>query len=418
MLAGRRFVMRKTRALIILFTLTTVILTPLVCDGREPEVSDAGLARELVSGNSAFALDLYNALSKRPGNLFISPYSISAALAITYGGARGNTAAQMADALHFTLDNENLHKHFGLLNENLKELGASGAVELNLANALWAQRDQEFLEGFTELGQKHHDAEVRSLDFINNPGGATDEINAWASDETGGRITDLIEPGILDTLTRLVITNAIYFKGDWSSRFDADKTGQEPFWVAADSSVMVDMMHQTGSFRFTQTNKFKMLELPYEGGDLSMVLLLPNERTGLAGIERFLSLKSLRIWLRQLQETEVAVSLPRFRASSGLLLNDALKRLGMTDAFSARVADFSGMTGGRDLFIYAVVHEGFVEVDEQGTEAAASTAVVMSKRSVSMDPVSFRADHPFIFLIRDRTSGSILFIGRMADPTG
>jgi serpin B len=259
---------------------------------------------------------------------------------------------------------------------------------------------------------------VRSLDFIDNPGGAIDEINAWASDETAGKVTDLIEPGMLDTLTRLVISNAIYFKGDWSSRFDGDKTGEEPFWVAPDSSVIVDMMHQTGRFRFTKTNQFKMLELPYEGGDLSMVLLLPNERTGLAGVERFLTLKSLRIWLRQLQEERVVVSLPRFKSSSDLLLNDALKRLGMTDAFSEHAADFSGMTGGRDLFIYAVVHEGFVEVDEEGTEAAASTAVVMNKRSVSMDPVSFRADHPFIFLIRDRTSGSILFIGRVADPTG
>jgi len=407
--------MRRTRALITLLTLTAVILTPLVCNGQESEVPGADPARELASGNSAFALDLYQALRDRPGNLFISPYSVSSALALTYGGARGNTATQMAEALHFGLEGGSLHEAFGSLNGDLKERGTPGGIELSLANALWGQKDEKFLDSFTDLGRKHYGAELRSMDFAGDPGGAVEEINTWASDETGGKITDLIEPGMLNAATTLVISNATYFNGGWASKFESKKTWEEPFWVASDSSAMVDMMHQTRRFRYTETSELKILELPYVGGDLSMIVLLPKERTGLAGAERFLTLKSLRIWLRQLREEDLIVSLPRFKAGSDLLLNDALRGLGMTDAFSAGSADFSGMAGSKDLFIDAVVHKAVVEVAEEGTEAAASTAVVMKKGPA---PKQFRADHPFIFMIRDKTSGSILFLGRIVDPTG
>jgi serpin B len=386
-----------------------------MCNGQEAEVSEANLARELVSGNSAFALDLYQALKNRPGNLCVSPYSISSALALTYGGARGNTAAQMAEALHFTLDDKNLHERFGSLNASLKERGASGDIELNLANALWVQKGVKFLGGFTTLGRTRYGAEIGLVDFAGNPGGAAGEINAWASDETGGKIPGLIDPGLIDASTMLVVSNAIYFNGGWASKFERSNTREEPFWVTPDSSVMVDMMHQTRRFRYSETGGFKILEMPYSHGNLSMIVLLPNERTGLARVERFLSLKSLRIWLRQLQEEDLTVSLPRFKAGSDLLLNDALKGLGITDAFISGSADFSGMTGGRDLFIASLVHKALVEVAEEGTEAAAGTAVVMEKEQA---PKQFRADHPFIFMIRDKTSGSILFMGRVADPAG
>ena len=407
--------MRRIKALIVVFTLTTVIFTPLVCNGQKSESSEADLAREFASGNSAFALDLYQAFKNTPGNLCVSPYSISSALALTYGGARGNTAVQMAKALHFTLDDANLHEAFGSLNGALKERGASGEVQLSLANALWGQRDREFLGGFTTLGREHYGAGLMPVDFAGNSVEAAEEINAWASEETGGRIGSLIDPGLLDPSTMLVVSNATYFNGGWASKFESDKTWEEPFWVTPDSSVMVEMMHQTRRFRYTETGELKILEMPYVGGDLSMIVLLPREKTGLAGVERYLTLKSLRIWLRQLQEEDLIVSVPRFKAGSDLLLNDVLKGMGMKDAFAAGAADFSGMTGGKELFIGAVVHKALVEVAEEGTEAAASTAVVMKKGPA---PKQFRADHPFIFLIRDKISGSILFMGRVADPTG
>jgi serpin B len=406
--------MRCSRTLIVFLTLTSIFLTPLVCSGQEAEAPNAETMRELALGNSAFALDLYQVLSEEPGNLFISPYSVSSALAITYGGARGNTATQMADALHFTLDGKVLHQAFGSLDTGLRERGASGEVDFSLASALWGQKGEEFLDSFTALGKKHYGTEIRTVDFAGDAGGALEEINAWASNETAGRITNIIEPGMLDASTAMVISNAIYFKAGWASKFDSKKTWEEPFWAAPDSSVMADMMHQTRRFRYAETGELKILELPYAGEDLSMIILLPRERAGLAGVERFLTLKSLRIWLRQLGEEDLIVSLPRFKAESNLLLNDALKRLGMTDAFGAGSADFSGMTGGKDLFVGAVVQKALIEVAEEGTEAAAGTAVVMKKGPA---PKQFRADHPFIFMIRDKASGSILFLGRMLDPT-
>ncbi len=407
--------MRKSRALIVLFTMTVVVLAPMVCNGQEEEPTETEMVRQLTSDNAEFALELYQSVRREMGNLFFSPFSVSSALAMTFAGARGNTAGQMAEALHLTAEGDRLHESFGSLNENLNTRGGSGTVELRVANALWGQEGEGFLKDFVDVGRKYYGAELAQVDFGGDPAGAADRINTWASDATRGRIPSLLEPGMLGKATMLVLTNAIHFKGQWASRFEADETRDEPFWVAPDSSVITGMMHQTRPFRYTETSALQILELPYDGGDLSMIVLLPKERTGLAGAERFLTLKSLRVWLRQLREEELVISFPKFSFSSDLLLNDALKGLGMTDAFDGALADFSGMTGKKGLFIDAVVHKGFVEVAEEGTEAAASTAVVMKKSSVSR-PKQFRADHPFIFMIRDNTTGSILFLGRLVDP--
>jgi serpin B len=272
-----------------------------------------------------------------------------------------------------------------------------------------------FSKDFVNLGQKHYGANLNSVDFAGDPGDVLERINSWASDETNGRIVNLLKPGMISPATMLVLSNAIYFNGDWASKFDAKKTWEEPFWVTTDSLVMTDMMHQTGRFRYAETSQLKILDLPYVSGDLSMIVLLPRQRTGLAAIERFLTLESLRVWRRQLREEDLIVSLPRFKAGSDLLLNGALKGMGMTDAFDAGLADFSGMTGSKGLFIDGVVHKALLEVDEEGTEAAAGTAVVIKKGAA---PKRFSADHPFIFLIRDNKTGAILFIGRIADPTG
>lgn len=407
----------RTRASIVLLTLSFVVFSALVCTGQEKEATKAGRMRELASDNAVFALNLYQEWRGERDNLFFSPYSISSVLAMTYGGARGNTATQMAQVLNFKKEGEDLQEVFGLLGEALNSRESSGEIELSTASALWGQQGTKFLEDFLGVGRRYYRAELKSLDFSGDPAGAAGQINAWSSDATKGRIPTLIDPGMLTKDTMLVLTNAVYFNGVWVHKFDGDMTLREPFWVAPDSSIMVDMMHQTQSFEYVDTGGLKILELPYAGHELSMFVLLPKDRNGLRSVERFLTVESLRKWIRLLRDEEVIVSLPRFKFSTSMFLNDTLKDMGMTDAFSAGAADFSGMSGTKDLFINAVVHKGFIEVDEEGTEAAASTAVVMEKTaSISAGPKRFQADHPFIFLIRDNKTGSILFLGRVMDP--
>lgn len=375
-------------------------------------VYDRGM---LVAGNTEFALDLYGRLHGREGNLFLSPYSISSALAMTYAGASGNTAKQMKDVLRFDLDNERLHGAFGMLTRRLNEKGQEGAFEFNVANALWGQKSYRFLDSFLDMGKRHYDAGLNLVDFIGNPEGARRTINAWVEEKTKDRIKDLLESGAITRDTRLVLTNALYFKGMWASRFDTKNTEEGSFWLMPDTSVTAPMMHQTGDFGYMETETFQALELQYEGDGLSMVVLLPKEKDGLTELEQSLSAKALAEWLGGLKKQEVVVTLPRFRVTAEFTLNEILKAMGMADAFSPAVADFLGMTGKRELAISSVVHKAFVDVNEEGTEAAAATAVVMYFGDVAMPPV-FRADHPFLFIIRDNESGSILGLGRLVNP--
>ncbi len=377
------------------------------------EDADAGA---LPRGNNTFALDLYGELREREGNLFFSPYSISTALAMTYGGARGNTAAQMEQVLHFEVTTKRLHQAFGQLVETLNAQGAKGGYQLSVANALWGQQSVGFLKKFLDLTEKHYGAGLRQVDFAAATEAARKTINAWVEKETQGKIKDLIQPGVLNALTRLVLTNAIYFKGTWAEQFDKKATRDAPFTLATRQQVKVPMMHKTENFGYTEAEDFQALELAYAGDDLSMVIFLPREVDGLAALEKKLSLENLESWLGGLRRQTVQVSLPRFTMTSEFGLQEVLKSLGMTDAFSLPPADFSGMNGHKDLFISAVIHKAFVDVNEEGTEAAAATAVVMMRSAAPRPPVVFRADHPFIFLIRDNTSGSILFIGRLVSP--
>ncbi len=369
----------------------------------------------LVRGNNTFALSLYGELREQEGNLFFSPFSISAALAMTYGGARGNTAAQMEQVLHFEVTTERLHQAFSQLTEQLNAQGKKGGYQLSVANALWGQQGVGFLKKFLDLTEKHYGAGLRQVDFAAATEAARKTINAWVEKETQGKIKDLIQPGVLNALTRLVLTNAIYFKGTWAEQFDKKATRDAPFTLATRQQVKVPMMHKTENFGYTEAEDFQALELAYAGDDLSMVIFLPREVDGLAALEKKLSLENLESWLGGLRRQTVQVSVPRFTMTSEFGLQDVLKSLGMTDAFSG-AADFSGMTGRRDLFISAVIHKAFVDVNEEGTEAAAATAVVMMTSAAPRPPVVFRADHPFIFLIRDNASGSILFIGRLVNP--
>ncbi|MBN2560982.1 MAG: serpin family protein [Phycisphaerae bacterium] len=384
-----------------------------------PGVASAGPTEAdmetVVKGNSAFALDLHARLKKEDGNLIFSPYSISTALAMTYAGARGQTERQMAQVLHFSLGQDRLHPAFGALLAPDAAKEDEPGYRLHLANALWGQKGRAFLEEFLSVTRRHYGAGLHEVDFVGAREPARRTINAWVEEQTEDKIKELLKPDDLDSLTRLVLTNAIYFKGDWASQFKKDLTKEAPFRISEEKKVAVPMMHQRGQFRYAADDKLQTLDLPYVGDELSMVVLLPSDVGGLARLEEALTQRNLDRWLGALRECSVDVSLPRFKIKARFDLSKTLSDMGMPDAFGGK-ADFSGMDGTRELFIKKVIHKAYVDVNEEGTEAAAATAVVMKLRAGGPSPV-FIADHPFLFLIRDIRSGSLLFIGRVVDPT-
>ena len=373
--------------------------------------------KTVVEGNTAYALDLYEKLKESEGNLFFSPYSISTALAMTYAGARGNTEKQMAKVLHFTLDQKQLHPAFAHLEAQLNIVQEKGNIDLSVANALWIQKDYIFLKEFLDLTKKSYGAVLNRVDFKGACEAARRKINAWVEEETKNKIKDLIKPGVLDSLTRLVLTNAIYFKGRWESQFEKSKTKEATFWLSPGNSLKVPMMNQKQKFRYMENDSLQILELPYVGNNLSMIVLLPKKVDGLAQLEAALSVNNLTTWMDLLREREILVFLPKYKMSSQFSLGQTLASMGMSDAFTGK-ADFSGMTGNKDLYISALIHKAFVDVNEEGTEAAAATAVAMGFLSMPVPPPIFRADHPFIFLIRHNPSESILFLGKVVNPTG
>jgi serpin B len=381
-------------------------------EAERPRV-DADTA-EVVRGNSAFALELYGRLRGREGNLFLSPASISTALAMTYGGARGRTADAMASTLHFGLGPDRLHSALGALLRDLGDKARRHGYTLNLADALWTQKGHPFVPEFLRLAHDRYGAELRELEFSRAAGDARRTINDWVARQTNDKIRDLIQEGMLDPDTRLVLTNAIYFKGDWAHPFPKDRTQDAPFHLSTRTQTTGPLMSQTNHFGYLEGKSFQAVELPYAGSDLAMVVLLPRQVDGLADTEKSLTRDTLQRCLDGLQEREVAVSLPRFRVTAEFSLKDTLAAMGMGVAFSGD-ADFSGMDGTRDLYLSAVVHKAYVDVNEKGTEAAAATGVVAKLTEAPVIPV-FRADHPFLFLIRDRRTGSVLFMGRLVNP--
>jgi serpin B len=394
--------------------LALLLFIAVVPTSAAPSKSDMAA---VVRGNNEFAFDLYAQLKQKDGNLFFSPQSISTALAMTYAGARGTTADEMAKTLHFTLKEDKLHPAFHALIEELNGAGKKRGYQLSVANALWGQKGYKFLPDFLQLTKKNYGAGLREVDFAGDTEGARKTINAWVEKETKDKIKDLLQPGILDSLTRLVLTNAIYFKGDWDRQFKKDLTRKEEFHVSADKKTEAMMMHDDGKFKYFDGGTFQALELPYKGKELSMVVLLPNKIDGLAEFEKTLTAAKVADWLPKLREQEVMVSLPKFKMTSEFSMKDTLAAMGIKQLFNPNGADLSGMDGTRNLFVSAVVHKGYVDVNEEGTEAAAATGVVVTLRAAPAHPV-FRADHPFLFLIRDNRSGSVLFLGRVANPQG
>ena len=370
---------------------------------------------EAARGNNAFAIDLYHKLATKEGNLFLSPASISTALAMTYAGARGETANEMAKTLHFTLDEPKLHPALGDILFDLNAQGKSQGNKLSVANALWAQKGQAFQPEFVKLNKDNYGAGLNEVDFQKATEQARQTINAWVAKQTQDKIKDLLAEGFLTPQTRLVLTNAIYFKGKWDNKFMKEATRDAPFQMNAKDKVNVPLMTQTEKFNYFDGGTFQALQLPYEGKDLSMVILLPQKVDGLAALEKSLTAEQLTTWLGKLHKKEVIVSLPRFQLTSEFSLKETLSQLGMPLAFSPK-ADFSGIDGEKDLYLSAVVHKAFVDVNEEGTEAAAATAVGIKALAAPASPPIFRADHPFVFLIRDERTGSILFLGRLVHP--
>jgi len=384
-----------------------------------PDVSTSEQAL-LVEGNSAFAFELYQALKGKDGNLFYSPYSISLALAMTYAGARGETAEQMASTLQFLLEQDRLHPAFNWLDAELAKRGegAEGkdgeGFRLNIVNAIWGQKDYEFLADFLDTLAENYGAGLRILDFINETEKSRLTINEWVSDQTEGRIKDLIPQGVIDALTRLVLTNAIYFNAAWDYPFDEDMTADDLFYLLDGGQVIVPMMKQTESFGYTEGDGYQVVELQYDGNELSMVIFLP-EAAKFEAFEEVLQAQQVSNIISGLQPTLVALTMPKFEFDSEFSLKSTLSEMGMPIAFSG-AADFSGMTGTLDLHISEVLHKAFISVDEAGTEAAAATAVIVGESGMPGQPVEVTIDHPFIFLIRDIETGAVLFVGRVMYP--
>lgn len=370
-------------------------------------VQDATIADD----NNAFATELYAQLRKTDGNLFYSPYSISTALAMTYAGARGETAAEMARVLHYRLEGDKLHEAFAAQIKELNGGGKDRGYALSVANALWGQNGYALVPAFTELVKKHYDGGMTLVDFM----GATEEarktINSWVEKKTNDKIKELLKPGILTEDTRLVLTNAIYFKGDWAVKFDKKRTAKAPFALIDGTKADVDLMHMTADFRYASDASAQVLAMPYKGKELTMIVMLPKD---LKAFEADLTSKVIDGWVKKLHEDEVHVWLPKFKMTSEFSLGETLSTMGMPTAFTPN-ADLTGMNPSGKLYIQAVVHKAFVEVNEEGTEAAAATAVAVGEESVREENL-FRADRPFLFAIRHEKTGAILFMGRVADP--
>lgn len=385
----------------------------------QPQDSDEAAPEEamenVIDGNNAFALALYRQLASgdSSANVFVSPYSVSAALAMTYAGAEGATAEEMRKTLRFPNEETTLHLGFERLEEALAEVGAGeGAVALSTGNRIWVDQGFDLLPAFTDLLSEHYGSGVGEVSFTGAHEAARRTINEWIAEQTRRKIEELLKEGDVTPQTALVLTNAIHFKGDWLTQFDPEETSEQAFHAADGTTVQVAMMSLKSDFAHAQRDGVQVLELPYAGERLAMTLIVPMERDGLAAIEKELTVERLESWLAGLRERETQLFLPKFSSRYRTELQPVLSSMGMPIAFGGS-ADFSGMTGRRNLFISKVIHEAVIDVYEEGTEAAAATGVVMKR--TAMGPV-VRCDRPFLYFIRDREAGAILFMGRLAKP--
>jgi serpin B len=436
----------KTRFLKMLIVITVVMFYFAACwsSGDKPSPPDdinmqkSDLARnlspnlepgdlnQLVEGNTAFALDFYHAVKEEQENFIFSPHSLSVAFAMTYAGARNNTAVQMAQTLHFNLPGQRLHAAFNALDLALNSRGQGEKdhvgtdFKLNIVNAAWTQEGYPFLQDFLDILAVHYGAGMYILNFISDPEGSRQTINNWVAQKTEDKIKELLPQGSIDSLARLVLTNAIYFYGAWAIPFDEDLTGSGNFYLADGDIVSVPMMSFSQRTKGSETLRavvldgYTAVELPYKGKEISMLILVPD-RGRFFGIEQALDANLIDQTIESLTSWDLDLLMPKFKYESEFQLKDTLSQLGMPEAFDPDYADFTGMTSPRELFIQEGYHKGFISVDEKGTEAAAATAVVIGF-TAAPTPLTVTIDRPFIYLIRDIRTNAILFIGRVLNP--
>jgi serpin B len=375
----------------------------------------------LSDGNNTFAFDLYHSLKENNDNFFYSPYSISSALAMTYAGARGETERQMANTLHFTLSQDSLHPAFHSLSQALASRGQEDKIQdkrgfiLRNVNAIWGQQGYNFLPAFLKLLGEYYGAGLKTLNFAREPEESRVTINNWVSEQTEDRIKELIPPGSIDGMISLILTNAIYFKANWLFQFSDTFTVDGQFNLLDGGNVTVPMMRQTEYFANTKGSGYQAVELPYQGRQLSMLIILPDKGK-FDSIEDSLDSIRLRKITGNLEVVNISLIMPKFAFTSDFKLKPTLSNMGMSDAFTGN-ADFSGITGEGNIWIGDIFHKAFVAVDENGTEAAAATAVLMP-RAAPGEPDKITLDRPFIFLIRDINTNTILFMGRVLNPLG
>ncbi len=378
-----------------------------ISETTEPIISKVIDPTKIVNANNQFAIDFYSQVTAdKEENVFFSPWSITIAFAIAYEGARGNTADEMSDAFGFVKDDEKRRNAFASIHEDLNQKDA--AYKLHIANALWLAEGFEPFQEYVNTAKTYYDSEVSTVNFLTD---GIDIINDWVKTKTEEKIKQLFPPGSGDSSTRMAITNAIYFKGTWVEQFDEEQTKMDDFRVNQQTVVKVPMMELKTTFlNYTRNDQLEILELPYEGDKLSMLILLPTSVDGIKSLEESLTTDNLNQWADKLRKAKTKVFMPKFTLDTTYGLIPVLEELGIHDAFGN--ADFSGISES-DLFIEKAIHKAFVDVNEEGTEAAAATGIIMTESA----PVPFRADHPFIFIIQDKETSNILFIGKIVDPT-
>ncbi len=416
-----------------------VAATPTAADPRGHDAGYAAALSLLAGGNEAFGLDVYRSVRKASPNVALSPLSLSMALTMVWAGARGDTAAQIKSVLHADASPDSALDAEAKLLAWVRDPGQAVALSpsggspgssggsLRVANRLFGDKSYSFEPAYLEQTKAAFGAPLQPLDFLGAPEDARRTVNDWVSAQTDGHIADLIPARGISPQTRLVLVNAIYFLGRWEHRFDASETRPAPFHVSSSRAADVPTMHELENFAFAHADGVEVLQLPYEGGQLAMTYVLPDAIDGLDQVESRLSPATLSLWLSPLAPTRVRVALPRFtiEPAEALALRSVLVSLGMPLAFERTKADFTGIAAppqpGDRLFLSDVFHKAFVKVDEQGTEAAAATGVAMRRALVARrepPPVEFTADHPFLFFVREVSSGMILFMGRVGDPSG
>jgi serpin B len=371
-------------------------------------------AQTIVEGNNQFAFYLLKTLGDRNTNSFFSPYSISTALFMTAGGARGNTEKQMLKVLHQTQNSLGYHKKFG---EIINKTANKQNVELSIANSIWPQKDYKFKPDYLNLLKIAYKTQVTECDFAKNPNGEAQKINKWVENKTKNKIQNIIKPNGLDASTKLVLANAIYFFGEWKTTFDTAKNEAAPFIKNDGSMVNTTFMNASYSMDYASAEMFKVVSIPYKNNEVSLLVFLPNMPDSFDIALKSLDIRKFTSLKNALKPEKVNLSLPKFKVETEYQLHENLPSMGMSDAFTGK-ADFSGMTGDKSLFISKVIHKAFVDVSEKGTEAAAATVVIISRNGGSHIPVDFKADHPFIFMIKDNTTEQILFMGILNDPKG